>query len=361
MKYKIGIIGRIAEDEKLFDGQTVKTRNLKDMLSEISGLESVYIVDTYNYNKNLPMVFVKTLICMAKCDKIILSISINGRKVFFPLLYYLNKIFRKEIYHSLIGGRLVANIEQFPSWKKYVKAFKANWVETHELVESLENIGVDNAIYIPNFKKISPIDKKMMKKYESDIFKFCTFSRVQELKGITDAILTMKKIKEDNPNIKIHLDIFGPIDRDYETQFLKLVNDNNEIVSYEGCIDASLSVEYLENYYMLLFPTKYFNEGIPGTIIDAMASGLPVIASNWHYCNEMIQHLYNGLVYNFDDQAGLKNMVEYAVLHSDLINNMKEHCLEKASEYMYINVIDRIRTSMNMKMETIDESYTSNT
>ena len=348
MKCKIGIIGRIAENKKLFDGQTVKTRNLKNMLFEISNSENLYIVDTYNYKKRLPIVFIRSLICMAKCDKIVLSISINGRKVFFPFFYYLNKFFHKDIYHSLIGGRLVANIEQFPSWKKYVKSFKANWVETYELVNSLKSIGVENAVYIPNFKKIKLLDIERIKFYTSNNIRFCTFSRVQELKGITDAILTIRKISDKICDVKIHLDIYGPIDTDYEEIFLELIKKNQDIISYKGCIDANLSVEYLMDYFMLLFPTKYYNEGVPGTIIDAMAAALPVIASDWHYCKEMIEHSVNGLVYDFYDEHGLEEMIKYAISHRELINHMKKNCLIKAQEYMYFNVIEKIK--LNMKI-----------
>lgn len=348
MNCKIGLIGRVAEQEKLFDGQTVKTRSLKEMLIDLVGTENVYVVDTYNYKKRIFSVIICTFMCLVKCDKIVLSISINGRRVFFPLLYYMNKIFHKEVYHSLIGGRLVDNINRYPSWKKYVNSFASNWVETHELVRGLEEIDVNNAVYIPNFKNINLADNNHFEYCDGNVFRFCTFSRVQELKGITFAINTIKKINEKITDKIIYLDIYGPIDDEYKSEFEKLIQENSEVISYKGCVNATESVSFIKDYYMLLFPTKYFNEGIPGTIIDAMAAGLPVIASRWHYCDEMIEHMKNGLVYEFYDDMGLENMIEYAVYNPNIIKNMKNNCLIKAEEYMYENVIEKIKIDMKI-------------
>ena len=38
-------------------------------------------------------------------------------------------------------------------------------------------------------------------------------------------------------------------------------------------MDSEKTVKTLENYYLLLFPTKFRTEGIPGTIIDALSAG----------------------------------------------------------------------------------------
>ena len=347
MKRKIGIIGRIADGVDLFDGQTVKTRNLKDILSDINQNSELYVVDTYNYQKNIFSVMFKSLLCLMKCDKIVLSISINGRKVFFPFFYYVNKIFKRDIYHSLIGGRLASNIEKYPSWKKYINSFRANWVESHELVEALNELGVSNAVYLPNFKNIKKIES--LEYYElKKPFKFCTFSRVQEQKGIADAINTVRTINEKYGYLKVKLDIYGPIDTDYIDSFNKIINENSSCVDYKGCTDPSKSVDAIKEYFMLLFPTRYYNEGIPGTIIDAMAAGVPVIASKWHYCDEMILNKVNGLVYKFGNEEGLFNLIDYAINNADEVVNMKENCLVRADEYLFENAFQIIKDELNI-------------
>lgn len=346
---KIALVGRVATEIELYDGQTVKTRSLYNLLKEIEDIDHVFLVDTYEYKKHFLRVLFQSFNILINCDKIVLSISINGRKFFFPYFYYLNKIFRKDIYHSLIGGRLAQNIKEHPSWKRYVNSFKVNWVESRKIVEDLKAIGVSNAEYLPNFKHIRTLTNNELPKYDKEVFVFCTFSRVQERKGITDAIEAIKAINNQYGNQIAELDIYGPIDEEYAFKFNELIETNKGIVNYKGCINANQSVEVIKNYYALLFPTRYFNEGIPGTIIDAFAAGVPVIARKWHYCDEMISDKVNGLVYDFDKPEMLVETMCFAINHSELMNKMKINCLKKSREYMYESVKLQIADSIKNK------------
>jgi glycosyltransferase involved in cell wall biosynthesis len=46
----------------------------------------------------------------------------------------------------------------------------------------------------------------------------------------------------------------------------------------------------------LVFPSWYEGEGMPGSVIEAMQSGLPVIAARWRSLPELVQHERNGLL-----------------------------------------------------------------
>lgn len=345
---KIALVGRVATGIELYDGQTVKTRSLYNLLKEIEDVEQIFLVDTYEYKKHFFKAFLQSFKILVNCEKIVLSISINGRKFFFPYFYYLNKIFKRDIYHSLIGGRLAQNIKEHPSWKKYVNSFKVNWVESRKIVDDLKMIGVNNAEYLPNFKHIRTLTINELQKYSKERYAFCTFSRVQERKGITDAIEAIKAINNQYGNQIAELDIYGPIDEEYAFKFNKLIEANKGIVNYKGCINANESVEVIKDYYALLFPTRYFNEGIPGTIIDAFAAGVPVIARKWHYCDEMISDKVNGLIYDFDKPEMLVEIIRFAINHGELMSEMKINCLKKSQEYMYesvkLQIIDSIKS-----------------
>ena len=56
---------------------------------------------------------------------------------------------------------------------------------------------------------------------------------------------------------------------------------SNNCARYCGIKDPKDSVKTLKNYFALVFPTRFYTEGIPGTIIDAYYAGVPVIASKW--------------------------------------------------------------------------------
>lgn len=98
----------------------------------------------------------------------------------------------------------------------------------------------------------------------------------------------------------------------------------------------------LKEYYMLLFPTYWNGEGMPGTIIDALSAGLPIIARRWEFCDDMIDDMLTGLVYEFNQPEELERRIEFAVENPAIIANMKKTCLDKALEYSEDCVIGRI-------------------
>ena len=330
---KIGLIGRVADGIDLFDGQTIKTRNLKRLLCEIDNTE-VYIVDTYNYKKRFFQVLYNTFIALKTCDKIVISISINGRKFFFPFLYYVNKLFNKDIYHSLIGGRLVLNIKEHPRWIKYVRSFSANWVESKEIVEDLSKLGIKNGVYFPNFKYIKELNKNELVYTKRAPYKYCMFCRIQKQKGVLDAIQAIKAVNQAAGKIIAILELYGPIDSDFCAEFNDSVAMNKEYVCYMGCVDANQSVPVIKEYFAMLFPTQYYNEGIPGSIVDSLISGVPIISRKWHYCDEMLQDGYTGYVYDFEKPWLLKDLIRKSIDECDSFNNFKVNCLAEGKKYL---------------------------
>ena len=342
----IGIIGHFGGKEKYNDGQTVKTINIyKGLLN--SGISTVDRIDTYYIKKNPIKFFVTFFKSLFKDEKYIVLLSINGRRILFPILFLLSK-FGKEIYHYSIGGRLAREVEAHPSWKRYVSAFKGNWMESHELTEKLQALGVHNALYVPNFKRLDILREKEFVDAYFAPYRFCIFSRVMEEKGVTDAINAIKIINNKYGKQIATLDIYGPIEPEYKNELLSLIDSTNDSCKYCGVIDSNKSVEALKCYFVLLFPTHWKHEGIPGTIIDAFSAGVPVIARQWQYCKEMITMGKNGYYYEFEKPELLIDMMEYAIVHPEKIIAMKNNCLEKAVEYSEEYVMKQIKSEMRI-------------
>ena len=90
---------------------------------------------------------------------------------------------------------------------------------------------------------------------------------------------------------------------------------------------------------MLLFPTKYYTEGIPGTIIDSYASGVPVIASNWQNCEDVVINKKTGLIFEFNNLTKFKEKLIYAYHNQKKIYCMKNNCIEHARLYCSIETL----------------------
>lgn len=339
---RIGIVGHFGGKELFTDGQTVKVKSLFEGLSFHYPEVQIDTVDTYFLNKKPFKFGISLTNCLFHNNKIIFLPAARGREYMFCFFYYLSSWLKKDVYHDCIAGSLDIEIADHPRWMKYLNGFKVNWMESPEQVEKLRKIGISNAVYLPNFKHIEPISLEEMKtlKYEKP-YKFCTFSRVEPKKGIEDALRIIQDIN-NTEGVVAQLDVYGPVQPGHEDWFEQTKDTYKNILHYKGVVDPHDSVDVLKRYFALLFPTQYFTEGMPGTIIDAMFAGLPVIARRWAWCDNMIQSGYNGISYSFDNPELLKDVLLDAVSNPETILSMKENCLKEANKYSEKVIVEKI-------------------
>ena len=343
---KVAIIGHFGGGLDFYDGQTVKTKNLEGLLGKCSDI-TIKRVDTYYSRSNKFRLLWDTIKAMATCKYLFLLVSTNGMRVYLPLLYYLNKIFRKHIFHYVIGSELLAMIEQDKSLVKYLNALDANWFEYKSGTEFLQENGVNNAVTVPNFKNITPINEVTEYSCEKQSCSFCTFSRVMKEKGITDAIEAVARVNRDAGTRIATLDVYGPIDASYQVEFDRLLATYADCVEYKGLVDSQQSVDVLKDYYALLFPTYWAGEGMPGTIIDAYAAGLPIIASDWNANKAFVENQKHGLIYPSDEFQTLYDAICWSLQNTDRINRMRCECRAEFAKYMPETVLEIIRKAMD--------------
>ncbi len=158
-------------------------------------------------------------------------------------------------------------------------------------------------------------------------------------KGIEDAVQAVKKINELIGRTVYQLDIYGQVDPNQTEWFENLKKAFPSYVKYIGIIPYDQSVETLKNYYVLLFPTYYEGEGFAGTLIDAMAAGVPVIASDWKYNGEIIQNGITGWIFPAKNIETLSKILLDISNQQEFIDGMKRHCLQHAYKYSPKNAI----------------------
>lgn len=342
---KISIIGHFGGNESLNDGQTIKTLTVYEVLSE-QGF-NIEKVDTYYINKNILKFGGQFFKSIFACEKYIVLVSKNGRRVLFPILAFMGRFLKKEIYHYAIGGRLADEVKSGEQSVSRINSFRANWVESETIVCSLRDLGVTNAKYIPNFKNITPLNEQELITNFQEPYRFCTFSRVMKEKGMTDAVNAIRNINREYGRIIVKLDIYGPVDNAYKAEFESILADE-VAVKYCGIIPANESVKVLKDCFMLLFPTHYKHEGIPGTIIDALCAGVPILSRRWAYCDEMIDDGVNGYIYDFDKPELLKETIMYAISNVEQTIAMRKNCIKCAEKYSTTKVVEQIRNEMGI-------------
>ena len=215
-----------------------------------------------------------------------------------------------------------------------LKKFDSIWVETSRMKSDLESLGFSNVIKVNNFKHLEILSTSQLMVNKTSPLKLVIFSRIMQEKGVEDAILAINKINTLLGCIVFTLDLYGPIDESFKVPFDKLCHDNEHFVKYCGIVSPNDSVKYLKHYFALLFPTRFYTEGIPGTIIDSYASGVPVVASQWQHANDVIAHNSTGIIYEFASYQALRDALLFCANNPDVINSWKINCLNKSKEYL---------------------------
>lgn len=337
---RIGFIGNLAYKEEKFDGQTVSTRLWVSELEKLKAQKNLISVDTYNFKKRIFAFVWDLLKCLSTSSHIVFMLSTNGMKAILPFLYYANKIFRRKIYHRVIGGSISQSVAGNPKWVKYMNSFNVNWVQSERIVADLRGQGVRNGKYLKNFRNMDSVSLDDIKNCEYPPYKYCTFCRVTKKKGITTAIESIAKVNSESKSIVAVLHIFGPIDDAYKEEFDNLLEVHKEYVKYLGVISQDCAVSTLKDYYYHLFPTTWDSEGFPGTLIDCYNAGLPTIATNWAYNSELIANGITGMIYNWSEPQQLsvcikKSMEETEEEHwQKRLNNLNEAKKYRASVVM---------------------------
>jgi glycosyltransferase involved in cell wall biosynthesis len=332
--YKVGICGHFGEFKNLLNGQTVKTKILTEELKKHLGTQNVKTIDTHGWKENPFKLLLNSFILTKDCENVVIMPANNGLKIFVPLFLLFKKLFpKKKLHYVVIGGWLPQLLEKDLKLKYRLTKFDAIYVETYIMLNTLCDMGLNNIKHLPNFKKLNILREEELEVQQAEPYKLCTFSRVLKEKGIEDAIDAVIKANTILGRVVFTLDIYGQVDNGYKEEFENISNDFPEYISYKGMVNFDKSVEVLKHYYALIFPTHFKTEGIPGTIIDAYAAGIPVIASNWDSAKEIVLENKTGKIYEFGEKSKLIEILVQIVQDPKQFIDMKKNCLKYAKQY----------------------------
>lgn len=334
--YKIGLIGNYGSDSDLADGQTIKTEIVSSEIMRNIGESQIIKWNTCGSFFSLfkiPFVLLKYL---ALCRNIVIFPAQNGVKIIAPFLSFFNIFFNKNLHYVVIGGWLPEFLANRCLLSRMLKGFNWIYVETEIMKKKMNDLGFQNTCVMPNFKNIQVSTE--IKCIKNKPFKFCTFSRVMKEKGIEDAINAIKLVTETYGK-KCTLDIYGKIDSQQIEWFENLKKNFPLYIKYKGIISFQDSTNVLKNYYGLLFPTYYDGEGFAGTLLDAFAAGIPVIASDWHFNAELVENGKEGFLCRVHDVDDLSKKICLLIDSEKGWSSYSRNCIDKAKRYIPSEVI----------------------
>lgn len=331
---KAAVIGHFAFGREYLDGQTVKTKILAEELKNHLGEKEVTSIDTHGGAKAMPKILLKCLSALKKHENVVSLPAQNGVKIVVPWLVFFNKFFHRKLHYVVIGGWLSEFLKNKKGLVKKLGKLDGIYVETTSMKNALEEMGFDNIVVMPNCKKLDILKEDEIVYPKGEPYKLCTFSRVMKEKGIEDAVNAVKAVNEHYGRTVYKLDIYGQVDGGQTEWFEKLKSEFPDYVTYGGLVPFDKSVEVLKNYFALLFPTKYFTEGIPGTFIDAYAAGVPVITALWMNSGDVFEDGVQGYGYEFGKTEELERILKDVAANVESFNDIKLNCTVKARDYL---------------------------
>lgn len=332
---RVAIIGHFGVGLDLANGQTIKTKIVTEEVEKYCN-EKVMIVDAHGGIKAIIPVILGSVKSLSQCQNVILMLTENGLKVSVPVLAFFNKFFHRRLHYVVIGGWLPEFLKKQQRLVKKLKSFHLIYVETYKMKKLLEEMGFSNVVVMPNCKRLEIVHEpeKCKKPY-----KLCTFSRVMKEKGIEDAVKAVISANSQLGQEVYHLDIYGQVDLKQIEWFENLEKSFPSYIKYCGLVKFDKSVQTLKTYFALLFPTYYVGEGFAGTAIDAFSAGVPVLASNWKYNDEIIKEGINGGLFEAQNIEELAMRLVDMAKKPEVWVSMRERCIIDAYTYKPENVM----------------------
>jgi|TARA_B110001469_G_scaffold121467_1_gene130964 glycosyltransferase involved in cell wall biosynthesis len=233
--------------------------------------------------------------------------------LFFPFLKNKNIVLNFHGSDIMLESKLnTLFIKHFRLIKLYVKFIVvSSKILEDEILKKIQfnNFFISPSGGIPDFFYDNLDNFKIVK---TQNLRFLYISSLIESKGIFTLLDSVKQLYVKN-GIELDLTIFGSGNTDLlQTKIQELNN-----TKYLGVADNDYLPYIFNDFDVLVFPTKRESLGLIG--LEALACGIPVIASDIPSINSYIIHNFNGLLFELENSTDLMNNIEF------LINNPIEY------------------------------------
>lgn len=293
-------------------------------------------------------IYLRFFIIIRKYSIIHLNTPFSGKSIFRDLPYILiSLIFKKRLIVNFRGGT-----SEF--YNKVKKSKVLNLLMRKTYFKSDKIIVLGNQIKI-DYGKISkipshkfcviwnPIEELYLNQVPKQIdtnkksIKLLFLSRINLKKGCEIALETFRLLMIKYPNYFFELNICG--DGPLLEKIRSITNEKNiNNVFFHGDVRGKEKIkQYLKND-IFLFPT-YYGEGLPGTILEAMAFGLPVISRPVAGISDWIKNNQNGFLTDSKSPEDFVELVEKLLFNPFLYNTVSQNNIDTANKYFSPQIV----------------------
>ena len=184
--------------------------------------------------------------------------------------------------------------------------------------------GVDTSLFKPNLTIIKDVDVL-----------FC--GRIEHRKGSRAMVNVCKKLVLEKNDIKILIVGYGDDDA--------WVNSQLSTYAKNITITGKVGFSQMQNYYSrskIYISTSYY-EGLPGTCLEAMAMGLPVIVWDFLFYRDLVEHVKTGYLIEPNNMNKMAKLVAEILGDEEARLQVAHHARKHAEiDYNWPNLATKI-------------------
>jgi len=170
----------------------------------------------------------------------------------------------------------------------------------------LYKLGVkkDKISYIPN----GILDEFFLKDKVKEERKMIYTGRVSPIKDIKTLVKSVPLLSDKD----ITLEVYGPAENSYLKELKELTSSIKKRVTFiDKIYDSKSQIKEIDSSKLFILPS--LSEGMPQVLIEAMARGKIVIASNNQGNSDIIKNAENGLLFKIGNPADLAKKIDFAL------------------------------------------------
>lgn len=269
-----------------------------------------------------------------------ISASTGKSKKYTQLLYLLARNNMKRSLYFMMGGTEASRIAENDNEISLYGNYKVIYVETISMLRKMRDVGMSNIELFPNCRKKPGYE--IIEDVSQEKLKCVFFSNIHPMKGVDTIIETASEC----PNIDFYF--YGEIDSKYMDDFLGQINGYSNC-TYMGVFKGKGDSLYkeLSKYDVLLLPTRYKTEGVPGVVVESKMAGIPSILSDVSHNRDLIEG-EDGWILNSNSASELIEILNTISQDRSLLNNMKSAALASASNYDIQTYTNKILASLGV-------------
>jgi glycosyltransferase involved in cell wall biosynthesis len=217
---------------------------------------------------------------------------------------------------------------------KFTDRIIAHSLEDKKLFSQICNTDKISLVhYGINWEKLRRIKRK------SDGKTLIYVGRLSKNKRLDRMIHVLFYLKKKMPNIKL---LFVGSDWGEKKKLVNLAKSSNvlENIKFVGPVPHEKIGDYLSKADIFLLSSEY--EGFGISVIEAMASGLPVVVNDIPTMREIINNGENGFIVDFREYKKVSELIEKLLMNKTLLVEIGEKTKLSTRVYDWKNIVTKL-------------------